>query len=61
VSLRFEYARDLEKFQLWSKARDQLKLALAYNDKLDPPPEPKRLSQDQVNSILQEIEQSHQP
>jgi hypothetical protein len=38
-----------------------LKLALAYNDKLDPPPEPKRLSQDQVNSILQEIEQSHQP
>jgi O-antigen ligase len=61
VSLRLEYARDLEKFQLWSKARDQLKLALAYNDKLDPPPEPKRLSQEQVNSILQEIEQSHQP
>ncbi len=55
VSLRLEYAHDLEMFHLRSQAKKQFQLALAYNDQLDPA-EPKRLSQAQVDTINKEID-----
>ncbi len=55
VSLRLEYARDLEMFHLLPQAREQFKLALAYDDQLDPA-EPKRLGQQEVAAIQKEIE-----
>ncbi|MGD0542210.1 MAG: hypothetical protein ABSB33_11890, partial [Tepidisphaeraceae bacterium] len=55
VSLRLEYARDLEMFHLLPQARKQFNLALAYNDQLDPA-EPKRLSQQEVAAIQKEID-----
>jgi tetratricopeptide (TPR) repeat protein len=55
VSLRLEYALDLELFHLQSEAKKQFKLALSYNDKLDPA-EPKRLTPDQVAAITKEID-----
>ncbi len=50
VSLRLEYAHDLEMFHLRSQAKKQFQLALSYNDQLDPA-EPKRLPQQQADTI----------
>jgi len=55
VSLRLEYARDLEMFHLQPQARKQFKLALAYNEQLDKA-EPKRLSEKEVAAITKEID-----
>jgi hypothetical protein len=55
VSLRLEYARDLEAFNHLPQAKAQFKLALAFNDQLDKA-EPKRLTAKQVQEIRTEID-----
>ncbi len=55
VSLRLEYARDLELFHLLRQARKQYELALSYNDQLDKT-EPKRLSRKEEQAVRREME-----
>ncbi|MGD0463206.1 MAG: O-antigen ligase family protein [Tepidisphaeraceae bacterium] len=55
VSLRLEYARDLEMFRLLPQAKKEFTIALAYNEQLDQA-EPKRLSQKEVAAIQKEID-----
>ncbi|HEX4054650.1 MAG TPA: O-antigen ligase family protein [Tepidisphaeraceae bacterium] len=55
VSLRLEYARDLEMFHLLPQAKKQYELALSYNDQLDKA-EPKRLTQKNEDAARKEME-----
>jgi hypothetical protein len=54
VSLRLEYARDLQLLDMDAEARKQFELALKYNDLLDKD-EPKRLSADEIAEIKSEM------
>jgi tetratricopeptide (TPR) repeat protein len=54
VSLRLDYAHGLEMLNLFPEARQQFKLALAYNNQLDKG-EPKRLSATKEAEIETEI------
>jgi O-antigen ligase len=54
VSIRLEFARALATLGKPADAREQFRLALWYNDQLDPA-EPKRLSPEQIDAINSEI------
>jgi len=54
VSIRLEFARALATLGKPADAREQFRLALWYNDQLDPT-EPKRLSPEQIDAINSEI------
>lgn len=55
VSLRLEYARDLELFHLLPQAKEQYRLALSYNEQLDKA-EPKRLSRKDEEAVRREMD-----
>jgi O-antigen ligase len=56
VSLRLEYARDLDALDMPAAALEQFELALKFNDQLDPD-EPKRLTPDELSKTKDKIAQ----